>query len=207
MCQYLIQQCNLPVNEKDIFGQTPIYYACREGRLDVVKLLIDSGSNINLDDNYGQTCLFYAVKHNHFDVVQYLVEKGINVNKIDKMNSSPLTLSEKLKDGKITQYLIDHGSVRQEVKPRKRHLSSGYKKILKKKVETRPKNPEMSKDEIIANIQKQKRYILLRVKPNGEKIPLTAEEIQTLKINYPDISKLLDDKNALYSQVSELSTE
>ena len=57
------------------------------------------------------------------------------------------------------------------------------------------------------NIQKPKRYILLRVKPNGEKIPLTAEEIQTLKINYPDISKLLDDKNALYSQVSELSTE
>ena len=84
VCQYLIQHCNLPVNEKDIFGQTPIYYACREGRLDVVKLLIDSGSNINLDDNYGQTCLFYAVKHNHFDVVQYLVEKGINVNKIDK---------------------------------------------------------------------------------------------------------------------------
>ena len=46
-----------------------------------------------------------------------------------------------------------------------------------------------------------------KIKPNGEKIPLTAEEIQTLKINYPDISKLLDDKNALYSQVSELSTE
>lgn len=207
LCKYLIQQCNLPVNEKDIFGQTPIYYACREGRLEVLKLLIESGSDINLEDNYGQTCLFYAVKQNHLEVVEFLVEKGININKIDKMNSSPLTLSERLKDGRIKQFLLDHGSVRQEVKPRKKHVMAGYKKLIKRGEDMRKKRSEIPRDELIASIQRQRRYILLRVKDNGEKTPLTSDEIQSLKINFPDISKLLDDKNALFKKVSALSQE
>ena len=36
---------------RDKYGQTPLYYASREGHLATVKLLIDLGANINNLDN------------------------------------------------------------------------------------------------------------------------------------------------------------
>ena len=97
VCEFLIKQCNLPLNERDIYGQEPIYYATREGKVDTCKLLVDNGADVNIEDLYGQNCLFYAVKRRHFEVVKFLVDHGINVNVIDKMNMTVLSLSEKIK--------------------------------------------------------------------------------------------------------------
>lgn len=210
VCEFLITECKLPINEKDSFGQIPIYYAAREGRVNVCRLLVSNGCNINLDDNYGQTCLFYAVKHNQFETVKFLVESGININKVDKMNSSALSLSEKLNDGRITQYLLENGSIRQEPRPRKKTFSS-VKKVVKKRFGgqqfRKSEKQEISKEELIAAIQKPKRYVLVKISANGDKIPLTVEEIQSLKMNYPEVSKLLDDKDALLNKVSELTQD
>ena len=211
VCEFLIKQCNLPLNERDIYGQVPIYYAAREGKVDICKLLVDNGADINIEDLYGQNCLFYAVKHGHFDVVKFLVEHGINVNVIDKMNMTVLSLSEKLKDGKIKEFLIQNGSVINVNKIRARNRQTPFNQhggynhnLIRKDKEMRA---EMTKDELINSIQKQRKYILIRVTQNGEKKPLTSEEIQNLRINYPDVSKLLDDKNTLVEKVKELSKE
>ena len=58
--RYLIDECHLRVNEIDLYGQNPIYYAVREGRLDAVQLMIEKGSDINIEDKYGQNCIFFT---------------------------------------------------------------------------------------------------------------------------------------------------
>lgn len=213
VCSFLIKQCNLPLNDKDIYGQVPIYYAAREGKVDICKLLVENGADINIEDLYGQNCLFYAVQHGHFEVVKFLVEKGINVNVIDKKNMTVLSLSEKLKDGRIKDFLLQNGSVINVSKIRARNRliadgnnqHSGFNHHLSRK--DKEIRADMTKDEKINSIQKQRKYILIRVTQNGEKKPLTTEEIQNLRINYPDVSKLLDDKNSLVEKVKELSKE
>lgn len=53
--------CSL--NDKDEYGQTPIYYAVREDRRELVKEIVRLGADIHIQDMHGQTCLFYAAKH------------------------------------------------------------------------------------------------------------------------------------------------
>lgn len=49
-----------------MYGQTPIYYAANENRINIVKKLIDLGANLNRKDLIGgQTPLFYAARSGH----------------------------------------------------------------------------------------------------------------------------------------------
>jgi ankyrin repeat protein len=51
------------LDEADQYGQTPLYYASRDGRLETVKLLVESGADINHTDGLqSQTALFYAAR-------------------------------------------------------------------------------------------------------------------------------------------------
>jgi ankyrin repeat protein len=46
-----------------LYGQTPVYYASKENRLNIIKKIIDKGVDLNNKDLIaGQTPLFYAAK-------------------------------------------------------------------------------------------------------------------------------------------------
>lgn len=59
--------CN--VNQIDTYGQSPIFYACREGKIETIKNLIGYGADHDLVDNNGQTPIFYAIKAGKIDVI------------------------------------------------------------------------------------------------------------------------------------------
>jgi len=52
-------------------------------RLEVVKLLVDMGEDVNAADNYGITPLMVAANLGDLNVVKYLVEKGADLNAHD----------------------------------------------------------------------------------------------------------------------------
>ena len=47
--------------------------AVSHGRLDMVKLLIEAGANINAQDDDGSTALMCASEHGHTDIVRELL--------------------------------------------------------------------------------------------------------------------------------------
>jgi len=51
------------INVVDGFGRTALSYACQNGNVQAVKLLIDCGTNVNLLDNSEKSAEYYA-KHN-----------------------------------------------------------------------------------------------------------------------------------------------
>lgn len=69
---YLISE-GCKVNHVDTYGQSPIFYACREGHLEAVKKLVAYGSDSDLVDNNGQTPIYYAIKGAKLDVIEYLL--------------------------------------------------------------------------------------------------------------------------------------
>ncbi len=65
------------VNQKNIGGATALHISCREGFLEIAKILIENGADVNAIDNEGWTPLMRANINGHHEVVSLLVSKGV----------------------------------------------------------------------------------------------------------------------------------
>jgi ankyrin repeat protein len=65
------------VHQKDSNGWTPLHEGARAGHLEVVKLLVEKGANVNEVTVYGETALYWAEKEHgrEHGVVEFL--KGL----------------------------------------------------------------------------------------------------------------------------------
>ena len=199
--RYLIEECHLPINEKDIYGQNPIYYAARDGHLNLCELLVEKGTDVNLEDKYGQTCIFYAIREGHYDIVEFLIKHGANVNKNDKKKQTPVSFALKNGKEKIAELLIANGGIRPE--PKAKNNKEHNKKSRKRSAE----EDHQTKSEIINNIQTPKKYILVKIGENGEKTPLNDEEYSKFVDENPEIFQLLNNKENLQKMIDEINDE
>ncbi|XP_076299445.1 uncharacterized protein LOC143218247 [Lasioglossum baleicum] len=99
-------------------GQTPLHYAAKSDKLEVVKYLIEEkGANINVKDNDGQTPLHYAADHGKLEVVKYLIEeKGANINVKDNDGQTPLHYAADHGKLEVVKYLIEEKGANINVK-------------------------------------------------------------------------------------------
>lgn len=63
-------------NYPDYEKRYPLHIAASEGHLNIVKILIESGADINVKDKWGETALDNAIKFDHTDVSNYLKSFG-----------------------------------------------------------------------------------------------------------------------------------
>ena len=54
---------------------TPLYIACKNGNINVVKYLVENGADINKKNKDKWTPLFIACYKEHIPIVKYLVER------------------------------------------------------------------------------------------------------------------------------------
>lgn len=54
-------------------GQTALMLAVSHGRLDMVKMLLEAGADVNIQDEDGSTALMCACEHGHTDIVKILL--------------------------------------------------------------------------------------------------------------------------------------
>ena len=59
-----------------MFNKTALMWASQGGHIDIVKLLIESGANMNIKDKYGETALIIAYKHDRQKIVDLLKNYG-----------------------------------------------------------------------------------------------------------------------------------
>lgn len=73
MVKLLLATGKVDVDSKDRRGQTPLFYAAKNGHETVVKLLLATGKvKVDSKDDYGQTPLSYAAENGHETVVKLL---------------------------------------------------------------------------------------------------------------------------------------
>ena len=65
---------------KQASGGTALHAAAGQDRVDIVKLLLDGGSELEATDKYLSTPLFVAVQQGQTPVVEYLVSVGADPN-------------------------------------------------------------------------------------------------------------------------------
>jgi len=81
------------INQKNIGGATALHIAARKGNLEICKILIENGANVNLVDNDGWSPLMRAVTSKNLDLVKMLLGKGVDVKQLNSVGESPIIIS------------------------------------------------------------------------------------------------------------------
>lgn len=89
--------------DRDFGGKTLARICVENGKLDLLKMLIDNGSKPDF-------LIRAAVRSHQFEIMQYLIEKGFNVNETTAMTASALyaAVTENLPD--FGKELLDNGA-------------------------------------------------------------------------------------------------
>jgi hypothetical protein len=75
---------NINVNVKDdLKGATPLHYAAENGHIEIARLLLQNGAEVNVRNNYGNTPLHWAASNGHVDILHLLVENGVDLEAQD----------------------------------------------------------------------------------------------------------------------------
>lgn len=82
-----------------------IHLACQCGNDDILKLLCENTSNLNLKNSQNNTPLHVAAFNGYLDCVQTLVENGADSNLINKKNLTPIDLADQENYPDIVTYL------------------------------------------------------------------------------------------------------
>jgi ankyrin repeat protein len=71
----LIKYPNININSQDRDNQlTPLYYAINIFNLEIIKLLVKQGADINLQDAYGNTVLHYICNYNKYEYYNEIIK-------------------------------------------------------------------------------------------------------------------------------------
>ena len=71
-------------------GWTALMYAARQGALDSVRALAESGASLDLTNSDGTTSLVLAIINAHYDVAGLLLERGADPNVADRSGMAAL---------------------------------------------------------------------------------------------------------------------
>lgn len=77
---------------KFYLGNTPLHFAALTGNVPILKLLINTNPNLdlNLKNTFGETPLYLASHRGHLEAVKYLLQLGSNINILKRDDTSPI---------------------------------------------------------------------------------------------------------------------
>jgi hypothetical protein len=82
---------NINVNVKDDeFGETPLHWAALNGHIEIARLLLQNGAEVNVKSDGGNTPLHWAASHGNVDTLHLLVENGADLEAQDNSGSRAL---------------------------------------------------------------------------------------------------------------------
>lgn len=95
-------------------GFTPLMSAAWYGRVDMMRIMVKNGADLNARDDYGRTALMLAVSQNKAAAVKFLLSKGADKNLRESDGYTALDIGIKEKRYQIVQLLRAAGAKRQE---------------------------------------------------------------------------------------------
>jgi ankyrin repeat protein len=97
------------VNTVDTVGgnRTALHWAVKEGKKNLIPILLDAKANLEARDRVGKTPLTFAAEGRDLELVKMLVERGADVNTRDTIQGSPLLWASGLGTPEIVKFLIE----------------------------------------------------------------------------------------------------
>lgn len=107
LLEYKTGKSKEDVNVQNIYGSTPLHIASGDKeKVDVVRVLIEHGANVNATDKHNSTPLHFATEYKNKNVVALLLENGANPNAESIGNYTPLHFAAKWEEMDIVDLLL-----------------------------------------------------------------------------------------------------
>jgi ankyrin repeat protein len=95
-----------------------LHCAARRNLVDIMKLLLDAGADINATNSNRDTACHIAIAANQFDALKLLVERGADLDVVNRTPDSLLSLAISNKDGdRMIVLLLDAGAPLDNLRP------------------------------------------------------------------------------------------
>ncbi len=91
-------------------GQTPLHIAICNRFLNLVKVLIEKGADVNAVNINGRTPLMFAAQQGHLDLVKHLYEQGANIHKVLNIRATALYIAAENGNLDTVKYLRQQGA-------------------------------------------------------------------------------------------------
>jgi ankyrin repeat protein len=111
--QKLIERYPQPehLNWADFRGWSAVTEAAANGRLDVLRQLIDKGANADAADENRRNILHVASLRGHMDIVRFVLNMKFGMlNAVDAFNATPLMLALDQQRVEVANFLISKGA-------------------------------------------------------------------------------------------------
>ncbi len=97
------------VNAKSPYGQTPLFFACDRGYMEIVKLLVDRGADVNVADTfYHASALSWAAQKKRYEIVKLLLDHGA------KSAADLVQMGAQSGDARFVKIALDKGPIPKE---------------------------------------------------------------------------------------------
>ena len=94
------------INYQDENGYSALHYACDEGNLKIVEILLNSNCDTNIKNNDKQTPLHLSSKQGFFDISKKLIENGALLNIYDSEKNSPIHYACKYNHVELLKFFL-----------------------------------------------------------------------------------------------------
>jgi ankyrin repeat protein len=100
------------VDARNSKGRTPLILAAQAGRLDIIKLLVASGADVNArtTTETGGTVLGFALEGNNREAVEYLIAHGAEIELRSRNGMTPLFYAASTGQDDMIQLLLSKGA-------------------------------------------------------------------------------------------------
>ena len=112
LVEHLIDNRSMDVNTRGGRYVTPLHAALNKGHLDIARLLIEHGANVNAQDDEASSPLRMALYFRQFDVVPPLLRKGADANvRLNRHSeSTPLHIASCSGHPIVIKSLLEYGA-------------------------------------------------------------------------------------------------
>ena len=95
------------INQKNKAGFTALHYACYNGNIKLIKILVNNGADIDIVNNNGLNLLHIASQGNQTTPLYYFIHKyKLNINSIDKLGNTCLHWASFYNNDKVLNFLL-----------------------------------------------------------------------------------------------------
>uniref|UniRef100_A0A674N6Z9 Euchromatic histone-lysine N-methyltransferase 2 n=1 Tax=Takifugu rubripes TaxID=31033 RepID=A0A674N6Z9_TAKRU len=91
----LLETGQVDVNAQDSGGWTPIIWAAEHKHLDVIKVLLNRGADVNIADKELNVCLHWAAYAGSVDIAELVLNAGCSLSSVNTHGDTPLHIASR----------------------------------------------------------------------------------------------------------------